>query len=318
MIISYFALARNMVYKMAKEELQSEALGYTEQISGWTNQIFGELQVYQDTIESGIFENDDEILKYMEGSVEKNDAYPVGLYMGDDSGVYLDGSGWVPGEDWILTERDWYVDGKDNETLAFGEPYYDSMTGQVCVSASVLVDYDKAVRVLATDVYLDYVSGLVKEISETSDVEALLVTKNTQTVIAHIDTDMMAVTLDTDGIDSMYSEISKAISDGKTGFVKVEGSDDTYYVCINPVDQTDWYLVTYVTDKTVLAGLYSMETWMVVIAIVATIILILVIISIMNKVVKPVKEMTLIQKIAKAILLFLRRLEEIFKGFTKK
>ncbi len=33
---------------------------------------------------------------------------------------------------------------------------------------------------------------------------------------------------------------------------------------------------------------------------------------------EPVKEMTLIQKIAKAILLFLRRLEEIFKGFTKK
>ncbi|MBO5387093.1 MAG: methyl-accepting chemotaxis protein [Lachnospiraceae bacterium] len=299
MIISYFALARNMVYKMAKEELQSEALGYTEQISGWTNQIFGELQVYQDAIESGIFKNDDEILKYMEGSVEKNDAYPVGLYMGDDAGVYLDGSGWVPGEDWILTERDWYVDGKDNETLAFGEPYYDSMTGQVCVSASVLVDYDKAVRVLATDVYLDYVSGLVKEISETSDVEALLVTKNTQTVIAHIDNDMMAVTLDTDGIDSMYSQISKTISDGKTGFVQVEGSDDTYYVCINPVDHTDWYLVTYVTEKTVLSGLYSMETWMVVIAIAATIILILVIISIMNKVVKPVKEMThVIDKIA--------------------
>ena len=69
MIISYFALARNMVYKMAKEELQSEALGYTEQISGWTNQIFGELQVYQEAIESGIFKHDDEILKYMEGSV---------------------------------------------------------------------------------------------------------------------------------------------------------------------------------------------------------------------------------------------------------
>ena len=33
---------------------------------------------------------------------------------------------------------------------------------------------------------------------------------------------------------------------------------------------------------------------------------------------EPVKEMTLIQKIAKAILLFLRRLEEIFNGIFKK
>ncbi len=299
MIISYFALARNMVYKMSKEQLQSEASVYTEQISGWTNQIFGELQVYQDAIESGIFEDDDEILTYMEGTVDKSEAYPVGLYMGDDSGVYLDGSGWVPGEDWVLVERDWYVDGKDNEVLAFGEPYYDSMTGQVCVSASVLIDYDKAVRVLATDVYLDYVSGIVSDIAENSDVDAFLVTKSSQTIIAHKDADMMAVTLDANGIDSMYSEISKAISDGKTGFVEIEGSDDTYYVSIDAVDHSDWYLVTYVTEDVALAGLHSMETWMVVIAAIATVILILVIMSIMNKVVKPVKEMTqVIDKIA--------------------
>lgn len=299
MIISYFALARNMVFKISKAELQSEASVYAEKVSGWTNQIFGELQVYQDAIESGIFEGDDEILTYMEGTVDKNEAYAVGLYMGDDSGVYLDGSGWVPGEDWVLTERDWYVDGKDNDALAFGEPYYDSMTGQVCVSASVLIDYDKATRVLATDVYLDYVSGLVSDISENSKVDAFLVTKNSQTIIAHNDTDMMAVTLDAGGIDSMYSEIGKAIADGKTGFLELEGSKNTYYVCLNPVEHTDWYLVTYVAEDTVLVGLYNMETWMVVIAAIATIILILVIISIMNRVVKPVRQMThVIDKIA--------------------
>ena len=128
----------------------------------------------------------------METTVERNEAYPLGLYMGDDSGIYLDGSGWVPDSDWVLVERDWYVDGKDNATLSFGEPYYDSMTNQVCVSASVKMDYDKAVRVLATDVYLDYVSGLVSGISEEGDIEAFLVTSGTQAIIAHADTEMMA------------------------------------------------------------------------------------------------------------------------------
>ena len=292
MIISYFALARNMVYKVSKENLESESLVYTEQINTWTNQIFGELQVYLDTIETGGFESDDEILDYMETSVEKNDAYPVGLYMGDDAGVYLDGSGWVPGEDWVLVERDWYIDGKDNEELAFGEPYYDSMTGQVCVSASVLVDYDKATRVLATDVYLDYVSGLMVEIAEESEIEAFLVTRGTKTVIAHIDQNMMAVTLDDKNIDSLYSNIGDAISEGKTGFISVDGNGGEYYVCMNSVDNSDWYLVTYVKEKSVLSNLHRMELYMLIIAVVAAFILIVVILRIMNKVVKPIQQMT--------------------------
>ena len=292
LVISFFALARNMVLKTSQGELQAEAQVYTEEINNWTNQIFGELQVYLNTIESGNFENDDAILEFLETSVEKSDAYPVGLYMGDDSGVYLDGSGWIPGDDWVLVERDWYVDGKDNEKLAFGEPYYDSMTGQVCVSASVLVDYDKATRVLATDVYLDYVSEVVSNISNESEMDAFLVTKDSKTIIAHIDEKMMAVTLDTAGLDSLYNGVGDAVAAGKSGFVAVDGDDGTYYVCINPVENTGWYLVTYVPEKNVLADLHRMELLMLAIAVVAAIVLIIVILRMMNRVVKPVQKMT--------------------------
>ena len=292
LVISFFALARNMVLKTSQGELQAEAQVYTEEINNWTNQIFGELQVYLNTIESGNLENDDAILEFLETSVDKSDAYPVGLYMGDDSGVYLDGSGWIPGDDWVLVERDWYVDGKDNEKLAFGEPYYDSMTGQVCVSASVLVDYDKATRVLATDVYLDYVSEVVSNISNESEMDAFLVTKDSKTIIAHIDEKMMAVTLDTAGLDSLYNGVGDAVAAGKSGFVAVDGDDGTYYVCINPVENTGWYLVTYVPEKNVLADLHRMELLMLAISVVAAIVLIIVILRMMNRVVKPVQKMT--------------------------
>lgn len=291
-IISFFALARNVVLKNAQEELEAKALVYTEEISSWTNKIFAELQVYQDAIEEGDFANDAAILKYMETTIEKNDAYPSGLYMGDDSGVYLDGSGWVPGDDWVLTERDWYVDGKDNETLAFGEPYYDSMTGQVCVSASVLVDYSKATRVLATDVYLDDVAGQVAEISNQGEVDAFLVTKDSQTIIAHIDQNMMDVTLGTDGIDSLYNNIGKALEANKSGLISVKGNGGKYYACLNPVDHTDWYLVTYVKETKVLSDLHQMEMIMAGIALVAAVVLIIALLRMVNGIVKPVKAMT--------------------------
>lgn len=291
-IISFFALARNMVLKISQEEMQVRSKVYAAEISSWTGQIFAELQIYLDTIEGSTFSNDAEILKYMETTVEKNESYPVGLYMGDDKGVYLDGSGWVPGEDWVLVEREWYVEGKDNEEFAFGEPYYDSMTGQVCVSASVLVDYEKAVRVLATDVYLDYVSCLVSEISNQGEVDAFLVTKDSQTIIAHIDSSMMAVTLDAEGIDSLYADVGEELAADKSGLIQISDNGNKYYVCLNPVEHTDWYLITYVTEEKVLADLHQMEIIMGLIALVSAVVLMIAILRMMNRVVKPVKKMT--------------------------
>ncbi|MBP3476012.1 MAG: hypothetical protein J6K48_06805 [Lachnospiraceae bacterium] len=205
--------------KVSQDKLEAKSQAYGGEINAWVTQIFGELQIYQDTIEEGSFVDDAAILKYMEKSVGKNEAYPVGLYMGDDSCVYLDGLGWVLGDDWVLVEREWYVDGKDNDTFAFGEPYYDSMTGQVCVSASVHVDYPDAVRVLATDVYLDYVSGLIAEIAAQKEVEAFLVTGASQTILAHLNSEMIAVILGEAQEDTLYGNIGKALSEGRNGLI---------------------------------------------------------------------------------------------------
>lgn len=298
-IVSFFMLARNMVLQSSQEKLQVESQMYTEQICTWANQIFSELQVYQNSIESGLFADDAEILSYLETTCDKSDAYPIGLYMGDDTGVYLDGSGWVPGDDWVLTERDWYVDGKDNEKLAFGEPYYDSMTGQVCVSASVHVAYEKATRVLATDVYLDYVVGVVSNIVNQSNLNAFLVTKDSGMIIAHADTEMLAQTLDAEGMDTLYGNIATALSEEKDGVITVKGDKDEYLTCMNPIEGTNWYLVTYVTEDRLLSDLHRMELIMAVIAVVATLILIFAVFRVMNHVVKPVENITdVIGKIA--------------------
>lgn len=298
-IISYFALSRNIVLKISKDELQAKSIGYAGQISSWTSRIFGELQIYQDTIEKGNLGDDAAILAYLETTVEKNEAYPAGLYMGDERGIYLDGTGWVPGDDWVLVERDWYVDGLGKRVMTFGEPYYDSLTGQVCVSASAQIDYDAAVRVLASDVYLDYVAGLVTEISRQNEVEAFLVTKGSRTIIAHPDQAMLAQTMGSGNMDSLYANINAKLQTGEEGLLSVTGDRGRYFASLNPVENTDWYLVTYVKEKEVLADLYRMEMIMVLIAAAAAVLLLLITMRIMNRVVKPVGRMThLIDRIA--------------------
>lgn len=291
-IISYFSLSRNIVLKISQEEMQAKSHVYASRISSWTNRILGELQIYKEGIESGVFEDDDAILEYMKTSVEKSEAYPIGLYMGDDNGAYLDASGWIPGDDWILTERDWYVDGVNHDELAFGEPYYDSMTGDICVSACVRVDYPEAVRVLAADVYLDYASGVISDISAAEEMEIFLVTKDSQMIIAHPDTNMLGLTIGTDVMDSFYTDIGKVLSENKSGVVTVRGSNGKYCVCLNPIESTDWYLVTYIAERKILSDLNNMEIIMALIAVIAAIVLIFATLRVMNNVVNPVKKMT--------------------------
>lgn len=298
-IAAFFALSRNDIIKLSKEKLMAQSEVYAGDIYAWTHRIFGELQVYQDAIENAGFRNDAEILEYMKLSVNKNSAYPVGLYLGDDKGVYLDASGWVPDDDWVLTERDWYLDGKENESFRFGEPYYDSQTKDICVSATVRMNYPGAVRVLAVDVYPDYVSELVSEIDEKGKSSSFLVTKESQTIIAHPNKDMIAVTLSEQEFDSLYTNISSAILGGETGIFTVKGDEGTYFVCINEIPDTDWLLVSYMSKTDVLAGLRALELVMVLIALAAALVLIFATMHLMNRVVKPVARVTdVIQKVS--------------------
>ncbi|MDE6026167.1 MAG: methyl-accepting chemotaxis protein [Lachnospiraceae bacterium] len=292
MVIVFFALSRGTILKLATDKLTTESKVYAEKISSWTQQIFSELNLYKSTIEEAGFKNDEEILRYMETSYEKNPAFPIGLYMGDDAGVYLDGSGWVPGDDWVLTERDWYLEGINNKEFAFGEPYYDSQSGDVCVSATVRMNYDAAVRVLAVDVYLDYLSELVVEITDSGIDNAFFVTRDTQTILAHPDSNMVDVKLGAVDSDELYDNISSVVTDGKTGMVELSGKDGKYFVNINEIDNTNWYLVTCMKRSEVLKELSKVELVMIIVAVLAALVLIFIIIHIMNGIVKPVERVT--------------------------
>lgn len=291
LIACFFMVSRGMIMEQDQKKLEAESQVYARDISGWADRIMGELRVYQDAINKNTFGSDEEILTFLETSVNSSSAYPAGIYMGDDSGVYLDGSGWVPGPDWVLTERDWYVEGCEHEELAFGEPYYDSNTGQVCVSVSVRMDYEQAVRVMAVDVYLDYVSDMMKGIRIEESGRAFLVTGK-QMVIAHPDQSMMEVTLDRSGLDALYGGIGQKLREGTTGSTRVKGDNGYYRICIYPIEHTDWQLITFVSEKEVLRDLYQLELYMILIAAAAAAALVILILRMMSRIVKPVHLMT--------------------------
>jgi len=273
MILTFFTLARTEIIHLSRDKLALESKSYADDISHWAQQVLDELDIYKAMIEQmGLEENTFEMLKTSSGT---HSSYPYGLYWGDANGTYFDSSGWIPDEDFVVTERDWYKEGLKNSKLAFGEPYVDAMTGNTCVSATVRLD-GETTSVLAADVYLDYASQVVSQITKDKIGHALFVTGDGRVVVADSNSSMAGTSLRDEQSPILYKNINKLLDEGVTGQCETSSGNEMYYIDINVIENTDWYFVTCMSRNNALSDLRKIEIIMIAVAFVACIVLVLV------------------------------------------
>lgn len=269
MIIIYFMLVRQEILTLSKEKLALESQYYAEKISAWADSVLNEVTIYKDMIERlGL--NNEAVYELMYTSVGTHEAYPYGLYMGDDTGNYFDASGWMPEDDFVVTERDWYQEGLKHPLPAFGEPYVDAMTGGTCVSVTSLLDTSPEVTVLSTDVYLDYASRLANDITYDKIEHAFFITKDSRLIVADSDVSLTGTVLSADNESLLYQNISRLLDAGHTGVAEILGDESLYFVHINTIPNTDWYFVTCMNRNEVLKDLWRIEFPMLIIAVIAS------------------------------------------------
>lgn len=272
MILFYFMLVRREILTLSKEKLTLESQYYVEKVSDWINSVLSEVTLYKDMIERLGLENE-ATYDLMSTSAGANEAYPYGLYMGDDLGNYFDSSGWVPDDEFVVTERDWYQEGLTHDQFAFGEPYLDALTGSTCVSVSSRLKTGSAVTVLSADVYLDYASRLAVEIASDKIEHAFFVTKDNRLIIADSDASLVGTTLSPEQESLLYRNVSRLLDAGQTGQHDISGDESIYFVDITPIPNTDWYFITCMNRNEVLKDLWRIEFPMLLIAIIASVLL---------------------------------------------
>lgn len=272
MIIIYFMLVRREVLTLSKEKLALESQYYAEEISTWAESVLREMTIYKTMIEQlGLDKEDTYTL--MTTSAGTHDAYPYGLYLGDDQGNYFDASGWVPDEDFVVTERDWYIEGLSHDHFAFGEPYVDAMTGGICVSVTCRLNTAPAVTVLAADVYLDYASQLVDAVTSDKIEHAFFVTRDSRLIVADSNAAMVGLSLSDRSDSLLYQNVSRLLDAGKTGQSTVLGDESVFFVDVNVIPDTDWYFVTCMNRNEVLKDLWRIEFPMLLLAVIACVLL---------------------------------------------
>ena len=152
-----FKSTKSIITKSTYQELEKESNYNVKVIEAWKERILSSLDSVKNTLETIPFTSEKEELNYLTSVTNQLiNSIPNGIYEGASDGTYLDGSGWEPDDDYIISERDWYKEGLTNENFEFGAPYLDANTGSFIVSASTHIKRnDIKDLVAAVDIPLD-------------------------------------------------------------------------------------------------------------------------------------------------------------------
>ncbi|MBQ6915661.1 MAG: diguanylate cyclase, partial [Kiritimatiellae bacterium] len=109
----------------------------------------------------------------------------TGLY-GWINGAYCDGAFWAPGDDYVATERPWYMETvADDSEVAFVRPYLDEQSKTVMMTMGKrLCDGES---VLALDISLSRIQEIIEEIAAQTISSHVIVLDKSGQVIAHTD-----------------------------------------------------------------------------------------------------------------------------------
>ncbi|MBO4336515.1 MAG: cache domain-containing protein [Lachnospiraceae bacterium] len=181
-------------------------------------------------------------LKTVEGSTSN------GLY-GFFNGEYVDGTGWVPDEDYEPTQRPWYTAAASmqGETVLV-TPYVDAQTGTVMMSISKLLPDGKSV--LALDLSLDGIQDDVVKNKAFGSWEAVMVLAPEAIVAAHSDGDEKGKDYSQEE-DSLGSVIYKGLKESNGNHFDITYKGSQYCIFVADI-LSGWKLVTAVRSNVLL------------------------------------------------------------------
>ena len=296
-IVVTLTLTDEAVREMASSELKKEAYGNEHVLSGTLSDALTGLGPIKTTLENIDFADDAERLAFLETTMTLNENIPNGVYMGDDRGNYLDGSLWVPGPDYVVSERDWYKEGLTFNDFALGTPYQDADTGQMIVSASTKISIPGwGKTVIAADIFLDQISEFISELTVMDAGYSFVVDPNSNIVIAHKDTSLNGKTINEAGqIDGLVGFLQSHLGDTALldNIITTKNTDGlNYMMVVEAVSNSNWYLVSAVPEAAVMNRLLNLVLSISAVAVVLSVVAMAIIAFSISQRMKPIRQLT--------------------------
>ena len=185
------------------------------------------------------------------------DTIPTGIYCGLTDGTYIDKM-WTPGDDWVMKERPWYIQGIEADEVVFGDVYLDADTGSYIVSVftNISDQQGNVVGVISADVQLDAIDQILRGEKIFDSGYAYAVDRVSGLIFGnHVDEKMNGQEIG--AVKTVQAEtIAQKIQKDTYDELLVVG--DTYLE-IHPIDGTEFVIVCQAAKKDVESSLIQIE-----------------------------------------------------------
>lgn len=137
---------------------------YTKELNQSVQAKVSMVEVIAAGIDSGTLSDKKSIANYVDTMVELDDQVSA-VYSCYDENITIMSGGWEPPEDFVVTERDWYINAQKNPDKVYvSDPYVDMQSGGICVTlAKATYKNGKVAGVVGMDMYMDDLVSLLEE-----------------------------------------------------------------------------------------------------------------------------------------------------------
>ncbi len=246
---SFYSIARKDIVTIGENAVSEQS----EQLNNFLFKGMDVLQVTAMTVDY-MLQNDtssDEIQQYLvqqsKDYKEKINQNFTSIY-GFFNGEYLDGSEWIPDEDYVPTERPWYISAKEGggESVVVS-PYLDAKTNVIMFSVAQLLSDGESV--ISFDIEMNEVQEFASDIQLNGNGIGFVI-DNHGFVVAHFDENEKGKNYLTDedmqGTD-MQKLVQKVYDTQEESFETVVNGEKCMVFCKNV--QKDWNVVMIINDS---------------------------------------------------------------------
>ncbi len=290
--ISIF-LAANNIQSLTYNILSRESDTYASVIHSWWKSVEDRVMQTGDVMRNTPTLPDEKVLSMLLKLTELDpDSHDI--YIADGStGAFLDGSGWIPTEDFDFYGRGWYTGAiAANGGVYSSDPYLDAATGSVSIACSTLIGEK---RVLSSDVDFDKVAEKVSNFDSLSeDAKFYIIDKKSRDILITNVSGLTGQNLASseDKTAAVLSSVFDSINTSPEAGGEKVVSAGSYLFTATDIEDTSWVVVSAVPSS-----ILSRSIWRVMLITFASAIILiglfsLIVYHIISKAINPVTTVT--------------------------
>ncbi|MCX7773131.1 MAG: methyl-accepting chemotaxis protein [Clostridia bacterium] len=264
-IIGYSSI-NNQTTGVIDEKMSATADVLAGKLDGWLTERAKIVETIGLTINGGINESELSASHLQALKSESNAKSISDIYVGLESGSFIDGSGWVPDSSYDPRTRPWYIATKNAGKLTYTDPYLDKVTNQYAISIGYpLTDSTgRFLGVIAEDILLKTITDMVNEVGTNGMGKAYLFDKN-GVILAHPDQKLINTNAkDSAELKSLYASIEKSVSGQKN--YTVDNKDEL--VVYTTLANTGWKVMITMDKSMAYKPVYDLGmTFVIIVAI---------------------------------------------------